>query len=831
VTCRRSHLATLAVAAMLVAGTARAQPTEPAAATPQPAATEAPATAPVPTPPAPAAQPLDTPTLNEIGRRAEQVAGELRRMTDALGDSQAFAEIDTAVSTGTHHVGTRWSETGRLLDASPRRSALDTQRSAWQSLRTDLEDLQQTVDARDHAREADQKALVGLRESWERTLDLARSANAPATIVTRAEQTLAAIDATHAQVDARRAHTLVWEDAVSRAIQGCDDAIARIDEAEHETAARTFVQHRPPIWASDDLLADADTGEAHVLRMNESSRAGAESVRTYFQSNRVGFAVTAVLAVLLIAVVRRARASVALRSKSDATLAAAMPVFQAPHAAGLIIALMLTVPLRPNAPIAVRSLLLLLSLPALIALLRPLLDRRLRSSLYALAGLFVLELARRVLQVAPGLEQLVMVLEMGTATAVLLRAATQLRASGASHTFYSAWFGRAASGVLRLLGIGAGVGAAASTLGYLELADFAGGGSIFLAYVVFVAVGVRAALDGLLALALGAGPTSRLRAPRRHRALVERRVRWFLDVAIALLWLQQAFDRFELLVPARELVSGVLDARLHFGDLDVSLGRVLGFPVVLVGAYFLARIIVFVLEEDVYSRMALPRGVPYALSSLTRYGLLLLGFFLALGSLGFDLTRLTVLVSAFGLGIGFGLQQVVNNFVSGLILLFERPIQVGDAVQLGDMLGEVTRIGIRSSTVRTLEGAEVIVPNSNMLEEKVTNWTLSDRKRRIDLNVGVSYGTDASTVIALLQKVASENPKVVQAPAPDAFFIGFGDSSLDFQLRVWTEDPGWFGLRSQLNVALQLALQQAGIEVPFPQRDLHVRSEPPGERG
>jgi small-conductance mechanosensitive channel len=318
-----------------------------------------------------------------------------------------------------------------------------------------------------------------------------------------------------------------------------------------------------------------------------------------------------------------------------------------------------------------------------------------------------------------------------------------------------------------------------------------------------------------------------LRAPRRHRALVERRVRWILDVGIALLWLRQAFDRFELLVPTREIAGKVLDARLQLGDLDVSLGRVLGFPVVLVGAYFLARIIVFVLEEDVYSRMALPRGVPYALSSLTRYGLLLLGFFLALGSLGFDLTRLTVLVSAFGLGIGFGLQQVVNNFVSGLILLFERPIQVGDAVQLGDMLGEVTRIGIRSSTVRTLEGAEVIVPNSNMLEEKVTNWTLSDRKRRVDVNVGVAYGTDAAAVITLLQGVAGQNQQVVQEPAPEAFFVGFGDSSLDFQLRVWTDSPGWLRLKSEIGVALQRALAEAEIEVPFPQRDLNVRSVAP----
>ena len=548
---RTPHLVALAVLAMLAAGLAGAQEEKSEAAEPTSPPITAPQTAPVPLDPA--TKPLDEPTLNEIGRRAEETAGQLRHMTDALGDADSFAKIDSAVSAGTHQVGSRWAETGRLLDASPRRTALDSQRSAWQSLRTDLEDLQKTVDARDHAREADQKALAGLRESWGQTRDLARRSNAPEPVVTRVEQMLAAIDATGAQVDARRAHTLVWADAVSRAIQGCDDAVARIDDAEHDAAARTFVQHLPPVWKSRDLLADPHSGQGRLVHMNESARAGSESVRTYVAANRVGFVVTALLAAILMVAMRRARAGVELRSKSDAALAAALPIFQSPHAAALVLALMLTIPLRPDPPISVRAILLLLTIPALIALLRPLLDRRVRSSLYALVVLFIIELARRVVELPPGLEQLVMMLEMATAAVVLTRAAGRLREHGTTCVFYAAWFGRAASSALRLLGIATAIGAVAAMLGYVELADFAGGGSIFLAYVVFVALGVRAAFDGLLALALGAGPTSRLRAPRRHRVLIERRVRSVLDVGVALLWLKQAFDRFELLAPAQKI--------------------------------------------------------------------------------------------------------------------------------------------------------------------------------------------------------------------------------------------------------------------------------------
>ena len=701
----------LVVVATLVAAVAGAQEPAPTAPEVPPQAETAEASStPAPAPAAPEAAPLDESTLNDLGVRAEEVAARLRDMAESLTDASAFAAIETAVATGVHRVGSLWGETGKLVEAAPRQSALDSRRSAWLALRSDLEQLRRQIDALDDAREADLKALDGLRESWEQALDLARRSEAPAPVIARAEQTLAAIEATRATVAARRAQTLVLADATSRAVQGCDDATSRLEGASRDAVERTFVRRLPPLWTVDHLFTDSRTGVGHGVRLSEAARAGSESLVTYLESHQVGFVITGVLGVVLALLLRRARTRVERQSKIDPTLSPALPVLRAPHAAALILAFVLTSALRPHPPVALRNLLLLIAVPAVIALLRPLLNRHLLASLYALAALFVVELAREVLFVAAGLEQLLLTVEMGAAAVVLLRAASGMQAAPTELGFSSIWIVNGAAGVLRLLGVGAAVAALAALLGYVELADFLGGGSIFVGYLVFVAVGLRAAANALLTLALGAGPVAGLRSTQRHRALVERRVRWLLDVTIAAMWGWRALDRFALLAPARKLLQGILDARLQVGDLDIAVGHMLGFPVVLVSAYLLARVIVFVLEEDVYSRMALPRGVPYALSSLTRYGLLLVGFFLALGTLGFDLTRMTVLVSAFGLGIGFGLQQIVNNFVSGLILLFERPVQVGDAVQLGDMLGEVTRIGIRSSTVRTLVGAEVIVP-------------------------------------------------------------------------------------------------------------------------
>jgi potassium-dependent mechanosensitive channel len=168
----------------------------------------------------------------------------------------------------------------------------------------------------------------------------------------------------------------------------------------------------------------------------------------------------------------------------------------------------------------------------------------------------------------------------------------------------------------------------------------------------------------------------------------------------------------------------------------------------------------------------------------------------------------------------------VNNFVSGLIVLFERPIRVGDAVQIGDVSGQVRRIGIRSSTVRTWEGAEVIVPNAILVSDRVTNWTPTDRWRRISLPINVSYGSDPEKVLEVLRTVARGHAQVLSNPVPQPLFMAFGDSALLFELRVWTDGlADWMQVRSELAIALNAALRDAGIEIAFPVRQVLLRRD------
>jgi small-conductance mechanosensitive channel len=225
-------------------------------------------------------------------------------------------------------------------------------------------------------------------------------------------------------------------------------------------------------------------------------------------------------------------------------------------------------------------------------------------------------------------------------------------------------------------------------------------------------------------------------------------------------------------------------------------------------------------------RTRLQASLQFALARISGYAFIALGFYVSLQLVGVNLTSLAVVAGAVGVGLGFGLQNIVHNFVSGLIILAERPIAIGDRIEIGGVAGQVQEIRLRSTTVITNDNIAYIVPNSDLITNTVINWSHGDLRVRIRLPVGVAYGTDPRKLEKLLLEVAKAHPKVLQEPGPSVFFLGFGDSSLNFELGVWTSEmtfqPRRF--RSELYFAMEEKLRANQIEIPFPQRDLHLRS-------
>jgi len=299
--------------------------------------------------------------------------------------------------------------------------------------------------------------------------------------------------------------------------------------------------------------------------------------------------------------------------------------------------------------------------------------------------------------------------------------------------------------------------------------------------------------------------------------------------AVLFLWLDPT--RALLESPLWQVAMRVLRYPLvTLGGVAVSSLSFLQAAVVFGAFLFVSRLLRRVLRDRVYPRTHLDAGVRNAINSFINYGLLTLGVLIALQTIGLQLTTLTVFAGALGVGLGFGLQNIANNFVSGLILLVERPVKTGDYVDLGTTRGVVERIGARSTLIRTRDNIAIVVPNSELISQTVTNWSLKDPKTRIHIEVGVAYGTDPRRVQEILIDVARHHPLVLDHPEPKVWFNDFGASSLDFVLLAWVRDPATTGLRafrSELRFAITDAFTANGIEIPFPQRDLHIRSIDP----
>lgn len=230
------------------------------------------------------------------------------------------------------------------------------------------------------------------------------------------------------------------------------------------------------------------------------------------------------------------------------------------------------------------------------------------------------------------------------------------------------------------------------------------------------------------------------------------------------------------------------------------------------------------LEIGPFQRLKLSPGSRYAIHTIIGYFLVGAGIVAGFLQLGVDWSRLQWIIAALGVGLGFGLQEIVANFISGLIILFERPVRVGDTVTIGELEGTVTNVAIRATTVKDFDNREVLLPNKAIITENVTNWTLRDSIMRIIVPIGVAYGSNVVEVRDLLMKIALEEDDVLETPEPKVFFMNHGDSSLDFEIRVFISNPRKrFRVRHELNLAINSALTEAGIEIPFPQRDLHIK--------
>ncbi len=296
-----------------------------------------------------------------------------------------------------------------------------------------------------------------------------------------------------------------------------------------------------------------------------------------------------------------------------------------------------------------------------------------------------------------------------------------------------------------------------------------------------------------------------------------------LNMLTAFYWFMGFLQAFYIDNYASELVISFFTYKFVIGTASFSLDIVLLFFAVIFGSFFLARFLQLILENDVLNHMPLSKGLPHTIAMSVKYCLVVSGVFLAFTATGIPMDKFTLVLGAFSVGVGFGLQKIFSNLVSGLILLFERPIQIGDTVQVGSLIGRVKSIDLRASNIHTFDGSEVIVPNEQLISNEVINWTLSDMKRRVKVPLSVGVESDPFLVQRLVMEILNDHPKILKEPKPLVYFTLVGQSSLDFELLFWISDKGeGRSTKSEVLFGVFMKLKENNVKGPIPRQDINI---------
>ena len=275
-----------------------------------------------------------------------------------------------------------------------------------------------------------------------------------------------------------------------------------------------------------------------------------------------------------------------------------------------------------------------------------------------------------------------------------------------------------------------------------------------------------------------------------------------------------------------DFLDGLVHVKLFtLQDTPVTVLSMVIFVVLITATIYVSRLVKKGIYRFLRSKTEIDEGLKFTLSRVSQYVIVLIGVLISFQVLGINLTSLAFLFGLLSVGIGFGLQNITANFISGLIIMFERPISVGDRVEVSGKEGDVIEINIRSTKIQTLDNISIVVPNSQFVENDVINFSHGDPSFRLEVSVGVSYSSDLDTVLKALNEVAEEHPRVMRKPAHAVHLVNFGDSAWDMKLFVWVPDVRErYKMRNELNQAIVRKFEKLGIEIPFPQRDLHIRS-------
>lgn len=755
--------------------------------------------------PSPQASPSATPyPMGSIVDEADKTVAELAKIQGELDGDTVSSQLHRFVPKLNGDIALRTEETARVLREGARIGKLQNLITDWIVMRDDVALRLRLLNDKMAELDAAAARLGALSAQWTGTRTVAVTEGAPPEILSRITGVIQQVIAVQKSVAKKRLELLTIQGGLADQSALISQQLAAVEQARGAAMSGLLVRDSPPLWQWRSLANEEKQG----LVRHPTPTMEWQNLREYLVAERGLLALCGVIWVGLVAVFRLVRRKTGAAALADPGSAKPPAIFDVPVATATLLTLCLGFELFADALPWFHALLGIALLGPLVFVFHRILDRPLRPLIWVLAAFYLATLVREALAGYPLLARGV---HLAEALGGVIFALWLLRASRFAEPGHGSRMLHKIVIVGARLGLGFFVAAfAANTLGYVNLAYYVGAVALESAFVAILLYAVCHVVDGLVGFGLTSRPLSVLALVRRNRAVLERRLRRIVNALAVGLWVVYVLEKLSLLSPLLTSLDSILFAPLFGGA--VTLGGILTFLLTVWASFVISRFIRFVLEEDIYERIQLKPGLPFAISTILHYAILLLGFYLATAALIGDINKFTIFAGAFGVGIGFGLQTIVNNFVSGLIVLFERPVKIGDYVQIGTATGVVQQIGIRATVVRTDDGSEILIPNAQLMANPVTNWTLTDQHRRLEVDVTTVSGVEPQRVMNLLEQAAASHRAICKSPAPRAVLAKFTPDACFFELRVWTlEIRNMEHLKSDLTLAVREMLAKNGI--------------------
>ncbi len=695
---------------------------------------------------------------------------------------------------------------------------LESLKNDWRNVSLRLEETQKELTRRVETFENEKASLQIPLRRWNLTLEQASNENATQTVLEQIRSTINAIEQVIGYLNENSDFLQDDMVAVSEKLISSNGIIQTFVVKLDESTIQRFRFDKPVIWKDSLYVRDTAMAEPGYFGANIPVIKGfvADNSRKMI----VHLALFILITIVLVSMFRRLQKSIA--KKDEKYVSRTRILMSKPIATSLMITFTITLIYYTNIPQVIRSLNAVLILVPMTLLITHNIHRVIRKYIYLLLS-FVLIMVFHDLTYREDLfnRLLMLIVCSGSFISIVFmirdRSIQELVNGNISRQilYY----------LLYIVGLMMGIATVTNIFGGVFMAEYFGISTLYSIITAILVYSFILVINGILIMIIYSRGISSLTVIKNFGPTVEKRITGFVTLAGWSIWVLLILREFTINDEVFGWFNRVFVAPIKIGSTQISLLNIILFFFIIWLTITISRIIRFFLEGDVFTRLKLKKGVPGAISLMLRITLITIGFLIAIAAAGVRMEKLAILLGAFGVGIGFGLQNIFNNLISGIILAFERPINEGDIIEVGALMGIVKEIGIRASIIKTYDGSEVIVPNGNLISNELINWTLSDQRRRGEVRLGVAYGTDPQKVLDLLLEAAESNERVLDYPKPWAIFLGFGESSFDFRLLFWIADADTrLTIQSEVTVRINQMIKEAGIVIPFPQHDLHLRS-------